>query len=81
MSTQSIQWHTKCLDSMRASLERKQAALVEARNDAERLLSRVNTLSAQIARATREGKAAFDGDKYRAPPCANDEVVVKGNAQ
>jgi hypothetical protein len=56
---------------MRTSLERKQAALIEAHNDAERLLAQVNTLSAQIARATREGKAAFDGDKYRAPSCAN----------
>jgi hypothetical protein len=64
MKPKPISWHEACLKSRRQTLANERASLELQRQSVERLIESVWILEAQIDRAKREGKAAFDPDKY-----------------
>lgn len=59
-----IKWHEECLSNMQRNLAAKERALARAQAEYDRCLTDVIRLGVQIARAKREGKGAFDAEKY-----------------
>ncbi len=62
-----INQHKEALENMRGSLERYKREAEAAQNRVNALNERIAVLAAQIDRATAEGKAAFDAEKYNIP--------------
>jgi hypothetical protein len=67
MSTNSIEWHEKCLVAATASLDRKRTELARLTAEIERDTADLEFRARQIAEAKNRGMAAFDGDRLLKP--------------
>lgn len=60
----SVEYHEQCLVNMQSSAARAEDRAKAVANEALRLRNNCNRLAAQIERAKKERKDAFDPDKY-----------------
>lgn len=64
MAIQGIEWHEQCLINQKSYLERLQKELDLYTNRVLDLKKKITERQLQIDRARKEGKNAFDSDKY-----------------
>ena len=62
-----LQWHRECLESSRAYLSQKEAALRDAIADVERIRRAVEERARQLCNAEAAGLTEYDADKYGKP--------------
>jgi len=61
---QPIAWHKDCLKNVLVYLEQKRLVADRAVEEFQSLQIKADNLTKQIAAAEKEGKPAFDADKY-----------------
>ncbi len=59
-----IEWHEKCLESVKASLASQQKALQDLMLDIERTKWSIELRETQLARAKKEGLTEYDHEKF-----------------
>jgi len=62
-----IAWHEQRLESRLVFLRQLEKEQAQIQAEVERSRAELDVLKAQIARAKREGKAAFDDERFNIP--------------